>query len=332
MARTWSAPHWGSFVTWNAAHFAQSYPFPERLTGWRRSLDRVCLLAFAALMTGAGIAVPLIDSSSLQTLLFLAGAGLAGGVLFAPWPTKPLRGDGHAISSGQFAELVTRPRPDPIGSAAFARLTAQMSHELRTPLNAVLGFSELMASEVFGPLGASCYSTYARDIHASGRVLLKSAEDALAITGLLTGADSRNSLRTCCLASVAGEAVAFARHDLAARILDPSSSDTEPNSYIHGDGQAVRQLLINLLFEASRNAKPGATLHVTTTSEPDTLTWAITVAAGELGIEMSGSDFPLTLARTLCELSGARLTTGANPTGDLYWSVCFQTVSQNDLF
>ena len=146
----------------------------------------------------------------------------------------------------------------------------------QTPLNAVLGFSELMVSEVFGPLGASCYSSYARDIHASGRVLLKSAEDALAITGLLTGADNRNPSRTCCLASVAGEAIAFARHDLATLILEQSSSNVEPEAHIHGDAQAVRQLLINLLFEASRNARPNATLHVAATREPNAVTWAIT--------------------------------------------------------
>ena len=47
---------------------------------------------------------------------------------------------------------------------------------------------------------------------------------------------------------------------------------------------------------------------------------------------MSGSDFPLTLVRTLCELSGACLATGSSPAGDVYWSVRFQQVSQNDLF
>ena len=35
-----------------------------------------------------------------------------------------------------------------------------MSHELRTPLNAIIGFSEIMESGMFGPLGADRYQEY----------------------------------------------------------------------------------------------------------------------------------------------------------------------------
>ena len=49
---------------------------------------------------------------------------------------------------------------------------ANMSHELRTPLNAVLGFSEVMQKELFGPLGDARYREFATDIHNSGRHLL----------------------------------------------------------------------------------------------------------------------------------------------------------------
>src|SRR3546814_4084855 len=46
-----------------------------------------------------------------------------------------------------------------------------MSHELRTPLNAVIGFSEMMNSEIFGPL-LPRYKDYAGDILHSARHLL----------------------------------------------------------------------------------------------------------------------------------------------------------------
>ncbi len=55
---------------------------------------------------------------------------------------------------------------------AKSRFLASMSHELRTPLNAILGFSEVMAKEVLGPIQNGTYREYASDIHASGEHLL----------------------------------------------------------------------------------------------------------------------------------------------------------------
>ena len=49
---------------------------------------------------------------------------------------------------------------------------AHMSHELRTPLNAVIGFSELMTAQVFGPIGHERYLGYCRDITMAGKYLL----------------------------------------------------------------------------------------------------------------------------------------------------------------
>ena len=50
---------------------------------------------------------------------------------------------------------------------------------LRTPLNAVIGFSELMNQELFGPLGNSRYQEYVADIHSSGTHLLNLINDLL---------------------------------------------------------------------------------------------------------------------------------------------------------
>ena len=51
------------------------------------------------------------------------------------------------------------------------RLVASISHELRTPLNAIIGFSEIMKTGRFGPIGKR-YEEYAADIHSSGKHLL----------------------------------------------------------------------------------------------------------------------------------------------------------------
>jgi two-component system cell cycle sensor histidine kinase PleC len=62
---------------------------------------------------------------------------------------------------------------------AKAAFLAAMSHELKTPLNAVIGFSDLMRQELFGPVGEPRYRGYIADIHDNGRRLLGMINDIL---------------------------------------------------------------------------------------------------------------------------------------------------------
>jgi signal transduction histidine kinase len=59
---------------------------------------------------------------------------------------------------------------------------AIMSHELRTPLNAIIGFSEIIANQMFGPVGQEKYADYAGDIRSSGTHLLSIINDILDIS------------------------------------------------------------------------------------------------------------------------------------------------------
>ncbi|NJM92764.1 MAG: hypothetical protein HC861_09190 [Rhodospirillaceae bacterium] len=56
-----------------------------------------------------------------------------------------------------------------------------MSHELRTPLNAIIGFSDMMALAIHGPMGAPAYEQYAADINGSAKHLLSIINDILDI-------------------------------------------------------------------------------------------------------------------------------------------------------
>ncbi len=58
------------------------------------------------------------------------------------------------------------------GNVAKSQFLANMSHELRTPLNAIIGFSDMIQSETFGPVGNPRYVEYLKDISKSGHHLL----------------------------------------------------------------------------------------------------------------------------------------------------------------
>ena len=64
---------------------------------------------------------------------------------------------------------------------------ANMSHELRTPLNAVLGFTDMMRMEMFGPLGHDKYREYSSDIHTSATHLLTLISDILDVSKVEAG-------------------------------------------------------------------------------------------------------------------------------------------------
>ncbi len=76
-----------------------------------------------------------------------------------------------------------------IANRAKSEFLATMSHELRTPLNAVMGFSEIIKHETFGPVGSVKYREYANDIHESGQHLLSLINDILDLSKIESGTD-----------------------------------------------------------------------------------------------------------------------------------------------
>ncbi|MBT6537823.1 MAG: HAMP domain-containing protein, partial [Rhodospirillaceae bacterium] len=128
---------------------------------------------------------------------------------------------------------------------------ANISHELRTPLNAVIGFSELMRNQIHGPLGAEQYMEYLGDIHGSGRHLLDIINDVLDMAKIESGNmelletdfDLGDLLHGCTrMMSDRGEG-----DDVRISVVVP---DGFPQ--LHGDERLVRQIVLNLLSNATK--------------------------------------------------------------------------------
>jgi len=73
------------------------------------------------------------------------------------------------------------------GIRAKTAFLANMSHELRTPLNSIIGFSDILHTEMFGTLGSERYREYASDILASGQHLLSIINDILEFARIEAG-------------------------------------------------------------------------------------------------------------------------------------------------
>jgi signal transduction histidine kinase len=143
---------------------------------------------------------------------------------------------------------------------AKSEFLATMSHELRTPLNAIIGFSEVMLTEGFGPLGNPRYVEYAKDIHESGGHLLEVINDILEIAK----AGSRQDLAE--EVAAVGAVVDAASRLVAPRVekanLTLTISLPADLPHLRCDPRKLKQMLLNLLSNAVKFTPAGGAIAV----------------------------------------------------------------------
>jgi len=136
-----------------------------------------------------------------------------------------------------------------------------VSHELRTPLNAVIGFSEIIAAQVFGPLGQTRYREYAEEILSSGRHMLDLVTDILTVAKLEAD-HCEIEVEPIDLRAAVEKAVSMFQgtsHADGRTIAIPADA---PWPWITADHRAIRQMLLNLLSNAAKFSEPGTPIEV----------------------------------------------------------------------
>ena len=143
---------------------------------------------------------------------------------------------------------------------AKAEFLANMSHELRTPLNAIIGFSQLMGSQTFGPLGSQKYGDYCAHILASGEYLLRVVSDVLDMARLEAGRERLNYQRFR-----AEQAVSRAVLDIAPTAREKGVAvrvEVEGEVTVEADPLAVERILTTLMRNAVKFAPEGGEVSI----------------------------------------------------------------------
>jgi len=140
------------------------------------------------------------------------------------------------------------------GSKFKDQFLSTMSHELRTPLNAVLGFSDLLADERYGPLNDR-QQRYVAHIHAGGKHLLKLISDILDLSKIEAG--RMELAREDVTVSSAFTEVISALYPLAEKKSQALLQQVEPNLHVHADGMRFKQVLMNLAGNAIKFTPEG---------------------------------------------------------------------------
>jgi cell cycle sensor histidine kinase DivJ len=170
-------------------------------------------------------------------------------------------------------------------SRAKSRFLANMSHELRTPLNAIIGFSEVMAHEMFGPIGAARYLEYARLIHESGGHLLSLINGVLDMSKIEAGKFELHE-ETYDLAQDAEQTLRFVRLQAERKGLALKMSIAPGAKTIFADRRAVKQILLNLLANAVKFTPRGGEIWIAAARDGN----AVELAVADTGVGISQSD------------------------------------------
>src|SRR5215469_13921016 len=168
------------------------------------------------------------------------------------WQTAEL-----ADLAEKYAEEKTRAEE---ANAAKSKFLANMSHELRTPLNAIIGFSEILESGMFGPLGAEKYIEYSRDIRESGEYLLDVINDILDMSKIEAGG-IRLSPETLELDSLLADCIRVVSTRASEKRL-AIKAEVEPGICLNADRRALKQITLNLLSNAVKFTPDGGAVTV----------------------------------------------------------------------
>ena len=175
---------------------------------------------------------------------------------------------------------------------AKSQFLATMSHELRTPLNAVIGFSDLIASEIYGPLGDSRYRDYAKTICDSGAHLLGLINDVLDISKLDAGGLELDE-EAVELPGIVEDALRMVAHQAETGGVRLEKSYETGLPHVRADRRRVRQVVLNLLSNAVKFTPGDGCITTTVLRRGDRLA----VAVADTGIGIAAEDIPRALER-----------------------------------
>jgi len=231
-------------------------------------------------------------------------------------------------------------------SRAKSEFLASMSHELRSPLHTVIGFSELLAEELEGPLNEK-QRRFVNHILKDSQHLLTLINDILDLSKIEAGRlefsldalDLRDSLR---------EAFATIQPQAAAKQIELASA-LAGETLVRADALRLKQVLLNLLTNAVKFTPERGRIRVDARRMGDRV--AVAVADSGIGIApehreaifdvfyqtgattkgvREGTGLGLSICRRIVEQHGGRIWVDAEPGGGSRFQFTLPAVTQDE--
>ncbi|RMD62185.1 MAG: hypothetical protein D6826_07990 [Alphaproteobacteria bacterium] len=144
---------------------------------------------------------------------------------------------------------------------------ANMSHELRTPLNAVLGYAEILDTQLYGPIGTAKYLDCAHNIQSSGRYLLAIIDDILDMARLESGELTLEE-EDVSLVEVIEASIAMIQVQAEGTGIELVADVPADLPRVRADRRRLIQALLNLLSNAVKFSTAGQQVHIRAARTP----------------------------------------------------------------
>jgi len=213
------------------------------------------------------------------------------------------------------------------GRRSFLRL---VSHELRTPLNSIIGFSEIIARELHGPISDPRYREHAEMVRTSGLKLLKLVNDVIEVARLEAGVvdlDLRPEDPITVLEDVAETLAGDARARSVRLSIEPA-----PTPWVLADDRGLRTALTQLVHNAIAFSPEGGQVRLCLRTTRDSVAFDVVdngpgvpiqdlqrilrpfeQGADALTRQSEGAGLGLPIARLLTEAMGGKLRLHSEP-------------------
>ena len=234
-----------------------------------------------------------------------------------------------ATAKAEHAREIERAKREAISTGrSRSSFLAHMSHDLRTPLNIIIGLSQIIRDQMFGPVGAQRYVDYARDIESSGHDLLDLINDLLDLSKVESGRWQLEERAVSVSRNVESVFTMVSdRARLAQVTMESRLSSGLP--LLLADERAVRQMLLNVVSNTLKRVTPASVLSVDGRLEKGEIVLDIRGSARAMeSYDRTAKDTPdssvsLALASDLVKLHGGRFSLTAGNGDQLNIRIAF---------
>lgn len=221
---------------------------------------------------------------------------------------------------------------------ARSRFLSSLSHELRTPLNSILGFSDLMRGQYFGPLNEKQVG-YVQQIEYSGKHLLSLINDLLDLARIDAGGMTVEAT-VIPTEELLQSTVAMISTQFAEKRIMLETQVAPHTRDLLADQRRGKQVLLNLLSNAVKYTPEGGSVRVHARDEGENYV-RVEVQDNGIGIDPSeterifaefhqadrvrdgqfgGTGIGLALSKRLVEIQGGHIGVESTPgEGTTFW-------------